>query len=765
MNRFAEGLKRLPMLWVGLALILGIVLSAQLEFAARIWGIACLLCILLLFIELILAKRRKNRFMQPSQLPLPICLILLSLLLGAWRYQAVEPSFTPEDLAYYNDQGSFYIEGIITTDPQRLERSSRFVMTAEQLRLKNGKTIAVSGKVILQTTTGEWHYGEQIGVSGKLVTPPESDEFSYKDYLARDQVYSMVSFPQVNFLASGQGNPFKRWLYRTRQNLHRQIQAYLPQPEAALLSGILLGIETDIPADLELAFQRTGTAHIIAISGFNMTILAGIFLRRFRKFLPIWWAGLLAILAIAVYTLFVGAAPAVARAAVMSSLSMTGALIGRKQAGPFTLILTAAVMAFINPLLLWDAGFQLSVMATLGLVLYADPILTWFEGLISNWVAPGMVKRVSGPVGEYVLFTLAAQFTIFPVLLYHFERFSLSSFLANPIILPPQPLVMILGGIMVLIGLFFPPLAKLLSYLVWLLLAYTNQVVRWIAEMPYGEIGFGQVSVGMVLFLYLLIFGLTFKSKLRDGLQKSWKPAVILAILAASAALVWNVYLHRPDGQINLTMLGGQSGAVLVETPSGHRVLIDPGEHGNTLSAFLSKEASVFDRSLDLLILTDTKNSTYEALPLLMQRFEIGAVYWLGERPNTSRYQAMLEDAKAQAIPVSSLDEGMSFDCGDGVLIELVYVGVESSVLRISEGDFAALYVNGPLSESEIQDTPTAQVIYLTDPALLTNWQEKMPQMILVPRSDLNIPSLYPLEAFDFIKISSDGHKISVNTH
>ncbi len=332
-------------------------------------------------------------------------------------------------------------------------------------------------------------------------------------------------------------------------------------------------------------------------------------------------------LAIVVYTLFVGAAPAVQRAAVMSSLSMTGALIGRKQAGPFTLLITATVMVFFNPLFLWDAGFQLSVMATLGLIGYADKIMDWFQNRMRTWFSEERVKQISGPVGEYFLFTLAAQLTIFPVLLYHFESFSLSSFIANPLILPPQPFVMIFGGITVLVGLVFPFFGKILSYVVWIPLVYTNRMVSWLADFPVGSIQFGKVSWLVVLILYLLIFGLTIKSGFRTWLFSRWKPAFSAVLCVGSALLVWNIVLNQPDGQLTIEVFGmPHRQGILVETPSGHSLVIDPGEFGNTISAQLTEQTSVFDRVIDAVLITSGKQQDYAAIAFIVTAFSDQAV-------------------------------------------------------------------------------------------------------------------------------------------
>ncbi len=633
---------------------------------------------------------------------------------------------------------------------------------AEEIKSEQGKTFVVNGRVLVQLRSFDWQYGDQVRLYGKLELPPEDEAFSYRDYLARNKVYSLMAFPRITLIQHDQGNLFMAWLYKLRQHLDLSIQTFIPQPEAALLSGILLGIETDIPPQLEDAFQKTGTAHIIAISGFNMTLLAGLFLRGFKRWLPIWWAGVTAVCVISIYTLFVGAAPAVQRAAIMSALSMTGALIGRKQAGPFTLLLTSAVMISVNPLLLWDAGFQLSVMATLGLILYADKILTWFETFISHWVKEEKIKKISGPVGEYFLFTLAAQFTIFPVLLFHFESFSLSSFLANPLILPPQPLIMIFGGGIVILGAIFPFLGKPLGMIVWLPLAYTNHMVQWLAEIPFGVIRVGQVSWSVVVLIYGVMFVLTIKNKLRDWLFVVWKPVFGAGLSVCAALLIWNYALHLPDQQLTIHVFGNpyQEGIYLI-TPAGNEILINPGEHGNTISAQINREKSVFDRNLDMILISDARQQAYAALPMLVDRYQIGQVLWFTDPPHTSLTRQL--DVQLQDRRISSfvMEEGGIIDCGDGVFVEEVFSTDDTSLLRIRYENFSFLILYGDESYRGVDALDPAVVVFLEDEEKFSDWTEFETSLIILREQTIDQSgSVLALNRVNGVEIKTDGEKM-----
>jgi competence protein ComEC len=264
--------------------------------------------------------------------------------------------------------------------------------------------------------------------------------------------------------------------------------------------------------------------------GLNITIIAALLVGLFSRILGagefgVRRAALFALLGIAVYTILVGADSAVIRAAIMGSLTLFAALLGRRQAGLNTLAIVAAVMAAFNPLVLWNIGFQLSFAATLGLVLYADPLKEAFERLASRFVPLEKAQKWSPAVGEYILFTLAAQIMVLPVIIYHFQQVSLASLLANPLILPVQPPLMILGGLALLAGTIYYPLGQILAWAAWPFVLYTIRVVELLAKIPDGSLGLGQVSLLLVIAFYGVLFGLTFVGnrfeKVR-GLIEAW---------------------------------------------------------------------------------------------------------------------------------------------------------------------------------------------------------------------------------------------------
>ncbi len=198
-----------------------------------------------------------------------------------------------------------------------------------------------------------------------------------------------------------------------------------------------------------------------------------------------------------------------------------------------------------------------------------------------------------------MLYTLAAQVMVLPLMIYYFGNLSLVSLLANPLVLPAQPALMTVSGLAVLVGLVYLPAGQALAYLAWPFSAYTVRVVELLAQAPYAAYEFGPVWVGWVIAYYTTLFVfVVLKDRVpflsSEVLGKLWKPSLLLFILGTLAVGAWRVALSAPDGRLHVTVLDvnadGRSGdAVLVRTPSGSHVLIDGGPSPNALSDALGR--------------------------------------------------------------------------------------------------------------------------------------------------------------------------------
>ncbi len=695
---------RLPLLWLSLAFLAGILLAQQVHLSLTIWlilaGIALLAAILL---RILSSRLPLSHAPQPpnSPAPLPSTLFLVSLslvtfFLGAARYQYSIPTIDAHHIAWYNDrQYDLLITGVLSEPPDVRDTYTNLRLNVTSVNTGD-ESLPVGGLILARILPGQtFHYGDVIRLRGLLKTPPENEEFSYRDYLAREGIHAYMSSAEATLLPFRGGNSLVAAIYALKERSLAVIYRIFPDPEASLLAGILLGVDTGLPANLQQAFKDTGTAHIIAISGFNITIIAALFVALFSRLLGPRRGALAAVIGIAIYTLLVGADAAVVRAALMGGLALFARQVGRRQDGLNTLTFVAALMAVGNPFVLWDVGFQLSFAATLGLILYAQPLQEWVTQLLTRVSPPETAQKISAPLAGFFLFTLAAQLTTLPIMAYQFGRISLVSLIANPFILPAQPAVMLLGGLALLLGLLYLPLGQLAAWLAWPFVVYTNRAVELFASFPHGVLVLGDFSLLFVILFYAVLLSWTFAG----GRIKAFLAArglalapLLLSLLALAAFLTWRAAFVVPDGRLHLTFLDvGSADAVLIQTPTGRTVLVNGGLSPARLSDALGRRLSPFDRKLDYLVIASTQEDQVAALPRTLEHFPPHAVLWAGKVESSYSARQVDEWLVDQSIAVTRAIPGSGLDLGAGARLQVLSVTPRGAVLLVEWGGFRAL--------------------------------------------------------------------------
>jgi competence protein ComEC len=649
----------------------------------------------------------------------------LALLAAALRYQSALPDLDdPGLLAHYNDQGWVELEGMVDGYPDVRDTWTNLKMEAESIEL-DGERHPVRGTVLVRAPRfPEHHYGDRLRVSGLLETPPEFEDFSYREYLARKGIYSYVNYAHVVKIESGQGSPFWAALFSVKDRARDVLTRLVPDPEASLLQGILLGIRSGIPVDLYEDYNTTGTSHIIVISGSNITFIAALFALAFRRLLGPRRAYWLTIAGITLYVLLVGADAAVVRAGIMGVLFVTALALGRRSTAYVSLFATILVLTLITPLALWDVGFQLSFAATLGLILFAPAIQRVFERGLVRVSSPDRARQVLRFLNEALILTLAAQILTIPLVIYHFGRFSLVAPLANLLILPAQPPIMGLGGAAAITGMapFLEPVARAIAWVPWLLLAYTNAVVRWMAGWPVASIEIGRASAGWIVLVYasllLLLWAWTRRreavGRIWSGLTARRSGVFILCGAAVIAVLAWLAVLQLPDRKLHVTFLDvGQGDAILITTPTGQQVLVDGGPSPSELTSALGKEMPFWDRSIDLLVMTHPDADHISGLVEVLDRYQIDG--WLdnGHPDDDATYGECMARIEEASIPRHTVRAGDSLDLGQGIVLEVLHpppelmVGTDadsnnnSLVLRLTWGEAEFLLTGDIGTEAE----------------------------------------------------------------
>ncbi len=689
----------MTLIFLGLAWLAGIELAGWLQPPLPVLGLLALPALAAAFLW-----RR-----EPGPRLAAAC--ALAFLLGGARLLWATPHFGPGDLATYNDRGVVTLVGVVDGEPDVRDTYQNLRLRAESLVVASSPPISVTGLALVRAPRYPLRaYGERLAVTGKLETPPILEDFDYRDYLANQGVYSLVYQPSIALVEAGQGSPLWAALIAFKARAAAVIAQVLPEPHAALLTGILLGVDSGIPRGLTEQFNATGTSHIVAISGFNIAIVAGVLMlvgtRAVGKRRATW----IALIGIALYTLLVGASPAVLRAAVMGSLGIVALYLGRPTEARTSLVFSAVLMTALNPTTLWDVGFQLSFAATAGLVLLSSPL----ERAAGRWLAalagPQHARRALELLSEALLVTLAAQIATGPLIVYHFGRLSLVSLLTNMLILPVQPLLMLAGGLATLAGLLWLPAGQVLGWLAWLPLAWTVEAVRWTAALPFASLTLGRFSPWLLAGIYAgLAAGLWLATRAGPPLPAlAGSPPVpggdrvrgsTQAMLAGGAAAVMLAGLAiagLPDGRLHVAFLDvGQGDAIFITTPRGQQILIDGGPGPSVVLAQMGSAMPFWDRSLDVVVNTHPDDDHLAGLLAVLERYQVSQVILPDVDADTPLYTAWQKALAGEGATVTRAQAGMRLALGDGVEAEVLHPGAvaagdllndHSVVLRLTAG-------------------------------------------------------------------------------
>jgi competence protein ComEC len=349
--------------------------------------------------------------------------------------------------------------------------------------------------ILVTTSLGQkYRYGDWVVVEGKILEPGNFDDFDYKNYLERFNVYGVVRYPHILVLKNNQGNWVKEQLLSLKHSFVSRMGTFLPEPFGSLLAGILIGAKKTLPQNIVDDFNTTGLSHVVAVSGFNITIIISslgflaYYLGRRTSFV-------VSLGVILGFVIISGASASVVRAGVMGLLILASSQVGRLYSITPSLCAAAVFMLIGNPkILFYDIGFQLSFAATMGIVYFA-PLLDsltahWHD--ITNFLE---FRSILIATSSAILFTL-------PLILYYFGRLSLVAPLANIVVLPTVPAIMFFGFFIAMpfVGAGFAFVARLLmTYLLWVI----SHLSRW----PHAAVSL-KISGWYVLLLSVLIIGM-----------------------------------------------------------------------------------------------------------------------------------------------------------------------------------------------------------------------------------------------------------------
>lgn len=632
----------------------------------------------------------------------------IALALGGVRYAVAQPPYDASQIHFYNGARDIVLRGVVTAEPSQSDTRRQLRLEVRELII-DGSSRPVAGTV--QVETGRFPtipYGATLEVSGDLSAPLALGNPGYAAYLERHGVRSVMEFPRVDVVETGGGSPISRFLIGLKDKSRTVIATALPEPQAALLTGILLGDDSGMPRTLSDDFRETGMTHIIAISGFNIAVIIALLDSMTAPFFPRRLAAVMIMVLVGLYTILVGAGASVVRAALMGVSYLVGLrLLGRSTLAIAGLFTAAFLMTLARPDALWDVGFQLSFAATLGLMLYAGPWTRRLDRQAAAILEPQVRSRVVKLMSEVLIVTLAAQVLTLPLLLFHFGRLSLTSLPANILILPVQPAVMATGGLALLSGLVMPAAGQVAGWIAWLFLTYTISVISLLAQIPAASVPLPLSAQGLV-FVYLIIAGITILPvmridrrptvRARPRLMKGLLVSGAMLGLAGFSLLIWNS--NRPDGRLHVAFLDvGQGDSIFIQTPGGRQVLFDGGRYPSVTLDELGRQMPFWDRSIDLVIATHPDVDHVAGLVEVVARYNVAGIVTNGAAGESDdAYSAMLAEAGDRGSVIHTAQKGEFIKLEEGVQLEILHSGSPGETDRRNDASVVARLTYGNLS-------------------------------------------------------------------
>ena len=526
--------------------------------------------------------------------------------------------------------------------------------------------------------------GDLVTVEGQLDTPP-ADAPGFAGFLASRAAAGTLKAVSLELLEHGSG--VRPAVEQLRWSIDELLSRALPEPEAGLAAGILVGLRERVSRAVADDFTTTGLTHVVAISGWNIALVAGIATSLLRATgLGRRPRSLLVMAAIVGYTLLAGAEASVVRAAVMGGVVLLAREGGRPADATAALGLACWCLLLVDPAMVTDIGLQLSLAATAGLLALGGPAEAGVRRLAAGR-APRWFCETLGV-------SLAAQLATLPLILFHFGRLSLISPLANLLVAPVVPLAMLGAFVGALLGLVLvaPAMGLLLaplSLLAWLPLAAMVRGGTLLAGIPFaslelpGPLGLAGAGIALAALLACLHLvgrprsGSAAAAGIRDGpsprppggstARGASKRRRLTAIGAGGLllAVLATILVARQGVLLRVSVLDiGQGDAILVEASGGQRMLVDGGPDPDLLVRRLDERIPLWDRHIDLVVLTHPHEDHAAGLAGLTPRYRIDRIAETGMASEGAGVRALRTIARGRGIARVRLVQGETFDLG-----------------------------------------------------------------------------------------------------
>ena len=646
---------RLPLIPIFFAYTIGIYVG-HLELPFRFQGLILLLLILLVLwgISVSIKKTRMGSWIAMA----------LFFILGIFSIQNyLHPQLSPSHVSRFAGEERILLEGMVDRTPHRTRNGTQLYIQSHKVILSN-RPIPVEGQVLLfvKEESKTFNMGDRLRFVCKLYPPRgfrNPGGFSYERHLAFERIY-MIGFLSEKIWAKvgeGNNNPVLLLIEGWRNDIRDFIDKEIQPPSSGIIKALVLGERGDIPERVAEQFTVTGIAHLLAISGDHLGIVALlsfsllIWLLKRSEFLLLSlqvkkWAAGLTIPCILLYTFIAGGGISVIRATMMVIIFFLSILFDRERNLLHTLALAAFLILMVSPPSLFDVSFQLSFLAVLSIVYLVPRILKGVKGQeLASLEEPSWKRNVLKYMKISLLSSVVATLGTAPFVALHFNRISLIGLLTNLFAIPWVGFLIVpLSLVASVLSFFLPRLAAFLLGVDQFLAFVLLKVVAFFSSLPLTSLFISTPTILEIIVFYLLLL---VAAHFRRGRGVRYLFLGLLVVFVVDMGF-WNIK-DRFQKNLTLTFIDvGQGDSILIEFPKGKRMLIDGGglyddrfDTGkNVIAPFLWNKKI---RKIDYLVLTHPDPDHLKGLNFIASHFSIGQFWESGYRANSEPYWQLEE--------------------------------------------------------------------------------------------------------------------------
>ncbi len=570
-------------------------------------------------------------------------------------------------------------------------------------------------------------YGNKISVTGTYKKPTEKRNYKgydYMKYLKTKKICgSLMVDGEVKLIKTKKINPIFTIINKLSLIFKQNLKKLLPEQEAELEQGILLGDTSDIESDIKDDFRECNLSHMLAVSGAHLSYLVlGINTVLSKKSFGIRRRKILSIMFILIFMVIVNMSPSVVRAGISTIIAIFATLIYRKQDTYTTISIALLLTLLNNPFAIFDVGLQLSYLATLSIIIF-----------YSKFTQKQFNNKVKKYLYESAMLTLSANILILPITIYEFNTIPINSIISNLLAGPLLGICIILGMFTVIISIVCFPVSKLIAFPLQIILKILIKIIELISKIPFGNYTVKTPWFIVVFLTYAIIATLIYNKK---RITKILTMITLIIFIVMQVCAFINI-----DGKLKIYFIDvGQGDSMLVKTVRGKNILIDGGgskdpdyDIGEKILVPYLLDRRI--KTLDYVIISHFDEDHATGVAQILGKIDVSSIILTRQLEENDIYRHILSIAKEKKIKLIYVKEGDVLKIG----------GIKISIIHPEN----KLMINNPMNNNSI----VCKVEYNSFSMLLTGDIE-MEAEELILRKNINLKA-------DVLKVAHHGSKTS----